>query len=89
MKLLENKYLTPIVVLAICVAGLLLTSCATVKVRVPLGEEEKFGAIDFGMTYYPPRDFEQKLYDAPATLPDWIKLKVSRDFKSFKEEAKK
>jgi len=59
----------PLILLVLCIVGLLLTGCATYKVRVPLGADEKFGAVDVGVTYYPPRDFAQ-WYDHPPLLRD-------------------
>jgi len=66
------KIITPFILFVICLLGLWLTAgCATFKVRVPLGADEKYGAAEIGLTYFPPRDFTA-IYDYPslATLSD-------------------
>ena len=68
------KIISPYIILVLCIIGLWLTAgCATYKVRVPLGADEKFGAVEIGTTYFPPRDY-QRLYDLPAILPPWVKI---------------
>jgi len=74
----QSMWLSLITLAAAFAILLSLPACATVKVRVPLGAEERYGAIDVGMTYYPPRDFEKQFYDLssslPSKLPTWVKL---------------
>ena len=69
------KIITPFILLVICIIGLWLTAgCATVKVRVPIGANEQFGAVEIGTTYFPPRNYQQRLYDLPALVPSWVRL---------------
>lgn len=67
-----ESHVVPFTLLVLCILGLLLTAsgCATYKVRVPFGSDEQYGAVDIGVTYYPPRDFTARLHDWPATLKD-------------------
>jgi len=55
----------PLILLVLCIVGIVftLTSCATYTVRIPIGSNEQYGAVDVGVTYYPPRDFSERLHD--------------------------
>ena len=68
------KIISPYILFVICIIGLWLTAgCATFKVRVPLGADEQFGAVEIGTTYFPPTNY-QRLYDLPALVPAWVKI---------------